>query len=58
MVRNFTRKVDFFETKDGMVESTLDNINKYNASRLKVRYIRLNNAGENKKLKSEIKISD
>ena len=43
---------DFFETKDGMVEPTLEQINKWDAAGLKVKYIRLDNAGENKKLKA------
>ena len=49
---------DFFETKDGMVEPTLEQINKWDAAGLKVKYIRFDNGGENKKLKARSESSD
>jgi hypothetical protein len=45
----------FCETKDGMVIPTLDQLVRWNKSGMHVKYIRLDNAGENKKLQ---KISD
>ena len=43
----FTR---FFETKSGMVEPTLEQICKWSHNRIVTKYIRLDGAGENKKL--------
>jgi hypothetical protein len=41
---------DFFATKDGMVEPTCVQLNKWNQAKFAVRWIRLDNPGENKKL--------
>ena len=41
---------DFFATKDGMIEPTCMQINKWKNAGIHVKYIRLDNAGENKKL--------
>jgi hypothetical protein len=45
----------FSTTKDGMVVPTLDELTRWNKSGMKVKYIRLDNAGENVKLQ---KVSD
>jgi hypothetical protein len=49
---------DFFETKNGMVEPTCVQWNKWKNAGLGVKYVRLDNAGENKKLKERSESSD
>jgi hypothetical protein len=43
--------LDFFETKSGMIEPTCAQWNRWKDAGLAVKYVRLDNAGENKKLK-------
>jgi len=45
----------FFKTKDGMVVSTLEQFERWNKAGMQVKYVRLDNAGENVKLQ---KVSD
>ncbi|MGH7955289.1 MAG: reverse transcriptase domain-containing protein [Gloeomargaritales cyanobacterium] len=49
---------NFFESKDGMVEPTCEQLGKWKNAGLKVKYIRLDNAGENKKLAQRTESSD
>lgn len=42
---------DFFKTKNGMVEPTLEKFNKWNQAGIGITHLRLDNAGENKLLK-------
>ena len=42
---------DVFQTKNGMVEPTCEQLNKWKQARRPVKFIRLDNAGENKLLK-------
>jgi NurA-like 5'-3' nuclease len=44
----------FSETKDGMLIPTLDQLKRWHKSGMKVKYIRLDNAGENIKLQPEV----
>jgi hypothetical protein len=41
---------DFFETKNGMIEPTCEQFQKWHQNDMPVKYVRLDNAGENKKL--------
>ena len=43
---------DFFDTKNGMVEPTLERIHKWSQSGYNVKFVRLDNAGENRLLKT------
>jgi hypothetical protein len=49
---------DFFGTKDGMIEPTCEQIGKWKNAGLKVKFIRCDNAGENKKLAQRTESSD
>ena len=48
----------FFETKDGMVEPTLEQWNKWKKAGNEVKIVRLDNAGENKTLQKRAQSSD
>jgi hypothetical protein len=45
---------DFYEKKDGMIEPTCAQLNRWKDAGLAVKYVRLDNAGENKGLKERI----
>lgn len=49
---------DFFPSKSGMVEPTCAKLNKWKQAGMPVKYIRMDNAGENKKLKERADSSD
>jgi hypothetical protein len=49
---------DFYETKNGMIELTCAQWNKWKSAGLAVKFVRLDNAGENKKLKERSGSSD
>jgi len=49
---------DFFETKNGMVEATCEQLFKWKQNGKEVKFIRLDNAGENKLLKTRADSSD
>jgi len=49
---------DFFETKNGMVEPTCEQLYKWKASGIPVKFIRLDNSGENQLLKIRADSSD
>jgi hypothetical protein len=44
---------NFFPTNDGMVMPTLDQLERWNKDGMKVKYVRLDDAGENAKLQKE-----
>jgi len=48
---------DFYATKSGMIEPTLAKINKWKQNGYNIKYLRMDNAGENKKL-AELAMSD
>jgi hypothetical protein len=50
--------VDFFETKDGMVEPTCEKLKKWEQSGHKVDVIRMDNGGENLKLEKHANSKD
>jgi len=49
---------DFFPTKNGMVEPTCAKLMKWKQTDIPVQFIRLDNAGENKLLKTRSESSD
>jgi hypothetical protein len=49
---------DFYETKAGMVEPTCEQFYRWKQARRPVKFVRLDNAGENKKLKSRAESVD
>ena len=44
----------FFATKDGMVEPTCELFNKWKGAGMPVQHLRMDNAGENKKLEKRL----
>jgi hypothetical protein len=50
--------VNFFETKDGMVEPTCEKLKKWEQSGHKVNVIRMDNGGENLKLEKHANSKD
>eukprot|EP00957_Ditylum_brightwellii_P204087 15337618-Ditylum_brightwellii.AAC.2 len=48
----------FFNTKSGMVESTLEQFGKWKQAVIVVKYLRCDNAGENKSLEKRAQSSD
>lgn len=50
--------LDFTETKDAMVEPTLEKFNKWKQAGMPVENVRLDNAGENKKMKARSESAD
>ena len=49
---------DFYPTKNGMIEPTCEQFQKWKQSGKQVKYVRLDNAGENKKLQKRCESSD
>eukprot|EP00957_Ditylum_brightwellii_P038657 2922379-Ditylum_brightwellii.AAC.1 len=49
---------DFFKTKNGMVEPTLEQFNRWSKKGIMVQYLRCDNAGENKTLEKRSQSSD
>jgi hypothetical protein len=49
---------DFYPTKNGMIEPTCEQFYKWKQSGKQVKYVRLDNAGENKKLQKRCESSD
>ena len=49
---------DFFEKKSGMVEPTCEQISKWKGAGMPVKFIRLDNAGENTDLQKRTESSD
>jgi hypothetical protein len=50
--------LDFFKAKNGMIEPTCAQWNRWKAAGLVVKYVRLDNAGENNALKTRSESSD
>jgi len=49
---------DFYKTKDGMIEPTCEQLFKWQKTNKTVMYIRLDNAGENKRLQKRCESAD
>jgi hypothetical protein len=49
---------DFYDTKDGMVEPTCENLSKWMKAGKPVKFLRLDDAGENKKLQKRVQSKD
>jgi hypothetical protein len=49
---------EFFQTKDGMVEPTCEQLHKWKEAGIPVKFIRMDNAGENGKLQARAQSSD
>eukprot|EP00957_Ditylum_brightwellii_P030672 2324385-Ditylum_brightwellii.AAC.1 len=56
--RSTLRMTKFYKTKSGMVEPTLKQFQKWQQQNILVKYVRCDNAGENKSLEKRAKSSD